>query len=188
MSQLELFERPDTPPQGLLYRPEFITAAEEVALADRMPDLAFKPFAFRGFEGRRQTIAYGWRYDYGARRALPADPIPDWLLPLRTRAADFAGLEEAALEQVLINQYEPGAPIGWHRDRPLYEDVIGVSLLSPCPFRLRRERPDGGFDRRTLIVEPRSVYLLRGEARNVWEHSIPPAEALRYSITFRSRR
>ncbi|WP_354081155.1 alpha-ketoglutarate-dependent dioxygenase AlkB [Bradyrhizobium sp. S3.5.5] len=78
-----------------------------------------------------------------------------------------------------------GAGIGWHKDRPVFGDVAGISLLSSCTFRLRR-RTAKSFERSTLVAEPRSVYLLRGPSRTEWQHSIPGVESLRYSVTFRN--
>jgi alkylated DNA repair dioxygenase AlkB len=186
-SQLALFEAlPATGPDGFAYQPDLITPQEERALAARFEGLPFRPYDFRGFQGARQTVSFGWKYAADGRTVDKVDPIPDFLIEVRARAAAFAELEPEALAQSLVIQYPPGAPIGWHRDRPAFKDVIGVSLLTPAPLRLRLERPDGGWDRVTQILEPRSVYLLRGAARHQWQHSIPPLDALRYSITFRT--
>jgi alkylated DNA repair dioxygenase AlkB len=175
-------------PEGFAYQPEMITAEEETALAGRLAELPFVPFQFRGFEGRRRVVSFGWRYDFNGPGLVQAEPMPDWLRPLRDRAAAFAGVPPDDFAHVLINEYQEGAPIGWHRDRPAFEKVVGVSLFSPCVMRLRRRTEAGGFERRSIPLAPRSAYLLSGEARNVWEHSIPEARALRYSITFRNLR
>jgi len=185
--QLALFEAPASPaPDGFAYRPELITPGEERALAARFESLPFKPYQFHGYEGARQTVSFGWRYAADGNSVERVDPIPDFLHGVQAKAAAFAGLDPEALVQSLVIQYSSGAPIGWHRDRPAFKDVIGVSLLTPAPLRLRLERPDGGWDRVTQVLEPRSVYLLRGPARHQWQHSIPPLDALRYSITFRT--
>jgi alkylated DNA repair dioxygenase AlkB len=113
--------------------------------------------------------------------------MPDFLLPLRAEAAKFAGLEAHALEQVLITEYPPGATIGWHKDRAVFDEVVGVSLGSVCTMRFRRE-VEGSWERRNLPLAPGSAYLIAGPARSEWEHSIPPVEARRYSITLRSMR
>ena len=110
---------------------------------------------------------------------------PAFLLPLRARAAAFASVSPESLQQVLINQYAPGAGIGWHRDKPMFGDVIAVSLAAPCTLRLRR-RDENGWERASVQVQPRSAYVLRGEVRWDWQHSIPPVEELRYSVTFRT--
>jgi alkylated DNA repair dioxygenase AlkB len=130
------------------------------------------------------VVPFGWRYDYGARAAGEAAPIPRFLLPLRERAADFAGIPEPELRQAMVTEYEAGAGIGWHRDKPQFGEVIGVSLLSSCTLRFRRKAQDG-WERRSLTPEPRSAYLLQGPARSQWEHSIPGVKARRYSVTFR---
>jgi alkylated DNA repair dioxygenase AlkB len=162
-----------------------ISAAEERRLVEGMADWPFAPFDFHGHLANRRVVAFGMRYDYGRRAVAAAEPFPDLLLPLRDRAADMAGLEPADLDQVLINEYRPGAGIGWHRDKSVFGEVVGVSLLSPCILRFRRAVAGGGWERRTLTPQPRSAYVLTGPARTEWEHSIPPVETLRYSITFR---
>lgn len=174
-------------PDGFVYRPEFVSRAEEGALLAWLAGLPFKAFEFRGYEGRRQVVSFGWQYDFNRSHLLKADDIPTELLPLRERAAALAGHAPADLQQVLINKYEPGAPIGWHRDRPVFAEVVGISLGAPCVFRLRRRTP-AGFERASLTLAPRSAYLLSSAARTEWEHSIPPVERLRYSITFRNFR
>jgi alkylated DNA repair dioxygenase AlkB len=174
-------------PEGMVYRPEFVGVGEEHALLAWLERLPFRPFQFHGFEGRRQVVSFGWRYDFSRSHLLKADDLPPELLPLRAQAAGLAGHRPEDLQQVLVNKYEPGAPIGWHRDRPVFAEVVGVSLGAPCTFRLRR-RTSGGFERRSLTLAPRSAYLLSGPARTDWEHSIPPVDRLRYSITFRNFR
>ncbi|MDB5475383.1 MAG: alkB [Phenylobacterium sp.] len=185
--QPTLFDAPPALPPGMAYRPAFVSADEQRGLADWLATLPFKPFLFQGFEGRRQVVSFGWQYDFSRSHLLKADDIPPELLPLRERAAGLAGHKPEDLQQVLINKYEPGAPIGWHRDRPVFAEVVGVSLLAPCSFRLRK-RTATGFERMSLTLEPRSAYLLSGPSRTEWEHSIPPVTELRYSITFRNFR
>ena len=162
-----------------------LSAAEEQHLVQQIRDLPLKEFEFHGFTARRRTISFGWHYDFARARLDKADDLPPWLLPLRQTAADFAGLAPERLPHVLILEYSPGATIGWHRDKAAFGDVIGISLLSPSRFRLRR-KVGSRWERASLIVEPRSAYLLRGPSRTEWEHSIPAVDALRYSITFRS--
>jgi alkylated DNA repair dioxygenase AlkB len=174
-------------PAGLEYAPDFLAADEEAALATRIGALPFKPFEFQGFVGRRETVSFGWSYRFDGSGLAEAAPIPDWLLPVRDRAAAFAGLAPDALEHALLIRYGAGAGLGWHRDRPVFGDVIGISLLSPAPLRFRRKEGDK-WRRFTLTAEPRSIYLLRGAAREQWEHGIAPLPTLRYSITFRTMR
>ena len=187
-TQGSLFEVTTMPaPPGLAFREEFVSAAEEAALLAAAGQLSFKPFEFHGWTGNRETVSFGWRYDFNQARVERAPPIPEFLLPLRQRAAEFAGLEPAAFEQGLVIRYDVGAGIGWHRDRPVFDRVLGLSLSSPCVLRFRRRR-GAGFERFSLDARPRSAYLLSGEIRHEWEHSIAPMQLKRFSITFRSRR
>jgi len=186
--QFSLFEAPaPAGPEGLRYQSELLSAEEERALIAEIEPLGFKPFEFQGFLGKRRVVSFGWRYDFNERGMEPTDPPPPWLDAVRARAAAFAGVEREALEHVLLTEYAPGAPIGWHRDRPEFDKVVGVSLGSPCTFRMRRKQ-GAKWERYSFIAEPRSVYLLDGPARREWEHSIPEVEQLRYSITFRTLR
>jgi len=174
-------------PEGMVYRSEFVSPEEEAELAGWLATLPFEPFQFRGYEGRRQVVSFGWKYDFNRTHLGKAEGLPPQLVAVRARAAALAGRRAEDMQQVLINKYEPGAPIGWHRDRPVFAEVVGVSLLAPCAFRLRRRTPQG-FERKAITLAPRSAYLLSGPARTDWEHSIPPAAQLRYSITFRNFR
>jgi len=182
-AQSNLFAAPLIP--GLAYAEEVVTPAEEAALIAGIDGEALAPFRFQGWEGKRLTASFGWRYDFDAGRFDRADPLPAWLQPVRERAAAFAGLAASDLVQALLIRYDPGAVIGWHRDRPVFEHVVGISLGAPAPLRFRRRRP-GGFDRVTAPLAPRSIYHLSGEARHDWEHSIAGLAARRWSITFRS--
>jgi alkylated DNA repair dioxygenase AlkB len=183
--QPDLFDAATALPEGMRYAPGLITADEEQMLVRELARLPFREFEFHGFLGKRRTVSFGWHYDFNGGGLARSADIPQFLLPLRTCAARFAGLAPSALEHALLIEYAPGAGIGWHRDRPQFGDVIGISLLAPCSFRLRR-KAGGKWERRTITAEPRSAYLLRGPSRTAWEHSIPPLETLRYSVTFRS--
>jgi alkylated DNA repair dioxygenase AlkB len=183
--QAELFEAPRACPDGLLYQPDLIDAGEEAALADELSGLTFEPFDFHGYLANRQVAGFGLRYDYGRRSVVEAPPMPAWLLALRDRVGLFAGRPADDFAQVLINEYRPGAGIGWHKDKPHFGEIVGVSLLSPCRLRFRCKSGET-WDRLSMQVEPRSAYLLSGPARSVWEHSIPPLDKHRYSITFRT--
>jgi alkylated DNA repair dioxygenase AlkB len=186
-----LFDPPpgsaDALPQGFVYRDRFLGVEEEARLAAWLATLPFAPFQFHGYEGRRRVVSFGWKYDFSKSHLEKADDMPAELLLVRARAAALAGVAPDDLQQCLLNEYPPGAPIGWHRDRPIFETVVGVSLLAPCSFRFRR-RVGARFERATKTLEPRSAYVLSGPARTAWEHSIPPLAAHRYSITFRSFR
>ena len=150
--------------------------------------LPFREFEFHGYTGKRRVISFGWKYEFSSRRLLKADGIPAYLLPLREVAATFAGMEPEEFQHVLVTEYGPGAGIGWHRDKAVFGEVVGISLLSLCAFRLRRLVSKGKWERVNLIARPRSAYFLSGPARYEWEHSIPQMDALRYSITFRNLR
>jgi alkylated DNA repair dioxygenase AlkB len=174
-------------PEGFRYEPELIEARHEQLIIAQMRDLEFAPFQFHGFEGKRRVISYGWMYDFNRGGLKKAEDFPAFLLPVRDAAASAFGIGRDSLEQALLLEYPAGSTIGWHRDRPVFGDVVGVSLLSPCTFRFRRQA-GAKWERRSLTAEPRSAYILQGEARNEWEHSIPAVAELRYSITFRSLR
>jgi alkylated DNA repair dioxygenase AlkB len=187
VEQADLFGRRDDLPEGFLYQPDLITAGEETELLHQLGTLPFQPFDFHGHLANRRVVGFGLRYDYDRRAVVEAASIPDFLMPLRNKVATFAGRPETAFVQVLINEYREGAGIGWHRDKPQFEEVAGVSLLAPCSFRLRRKNGQK-WERKTIVVEPRSAYLMAGPARSEWEHSIPPVAGHRYSITLRTLR
>ena len=170
---------------GLSQAGGFVTPREEQMLIASIDAAELSPFRFHGWLGKRRTVSYGWRYDFDDASFAPAEAIPDWLLPLRAKAARFAGLQPGELVQALLIRYDPGAGIGWHRDRPVFEHVLGISLGAPATMRFRRRKP-GGFDRASALLAPRSIYHLTGEARHEWEHSIAAMAVRRWSITFRS--
>jgi DNA oxidative demethylase len=179
----DLFDKSGLP--GLSQAGDFVTPGEEQRLIASIDAAELSPFKFHGWLGKRLTAAYGWGYDFDDASLTQAEPIPDWLLPVRAMAARFAGLPPAQLVQALLIRYDPGAGIGWHRDRPVFEHVLGISLGAPATMRFRRRKP-GGFYRASAFLAPRSIYHLTGEARHQWEHSIAPMEVTRWSITFRS--
>jgi alkylated DNA repair dioxygenase AlkB len=185
LKQAELFGAEDELPPGAAYFPEAVPEEKREALVQRFRTLPFQPFAFHGYLGNRRVVSFGWRYDYAGRALREAGAIPEFLLPLRRVAALLADVEEEGLEQALVTEYAEGAGIGWHRDKPMFEDVVAFSFVSPCLLRFRRKEGTG-WERASRVVAPGSAYLLRGASRRLWEHSIPPLEALRYSVTFRN--
>jgi len=176
---------PVAAPPGFDYRPDFIDRDEELALVAEIEGLDLAPYEFRGVEARRRVISFGFRHDYRTRRLEQSVSLPPFLETLKSRVALLCGLPDEAFQQVLVSEYRPGTPIGWHKDREHYDRVVGLSLLSEATFRFRRE-VDGRWLRRSQLLEPRSVYQLTGAARHLWQHSIPPVPALRYSVTFRT--
>jgi alkylated DNA repair dioxygenase AlkB len=192
-SQLDIFGGPGVArksaadiPEGFRYKPELIGSADGAALLAHVRELPFREFEFHGYTGKRRVVSFGWHYDFSGRQLRKAEDIPDFLLALRHAAATFGGMESEELQHVLVTEYGPGAGIGWHRDKAVFGKTVGVSLLSPCVLRLRRKVGERKWERASVVAEPRSAYLLSGPAREVWEHSIPPVDALRYSVTFRN--
>lgn len=174
-------------PGGFRYVPDFVTEAEEADLLDEIRRLEFQGVRMRGQVARRRTAHFGWVYGYESWQISAGPAVPPFLEPLRARAAGLVGSEAETLEEVLVTEYPPGAGIGWHRDAPMFGDVVGVSLLGACRFRF--ERRDGARrETASAMLAPRSAYVLSGAARWSWRHSIPPGSAARYSITFRALR
>lgn len=184
-NQLDFFAASRPLPEGLKYQPGLVPAAEQDELVKQVQSLPFRAFEFKGYLGKRRTVSFGWSYDFATEKLRESEPMPPFLLGLRQRAATFAGLAPEELQHVLVTEYDAGAGIGWHRDKRVFGAVIGVSLLSPCTFRLRR-KAGAKWERASFTAEPGSVYLLEGPSRTEWEHSIPAVEQLRYSVTFRN--
>lgn len=183
--QLSLFAGPGDRPAGLAYWPEFIPADIEKHLIRMISSLPLRPFQFGAYEGKRRVASFGFHYDYSARRLEPAAPIPGWLGEVAERVERFCSLPDGAIGHVLCTEYDTGVGIGWHRDKPQFDEVFGLSLGASCRFRFRK-KSGPKWQRFTLDAAPRSLYLMTGEARHAWEHSIPAVEAPRYSITFRT--
>ena len=185
MAELDLFGASALP--GLATRDDIITSDEEADLIAHIDAEGLSPFRFQGWLGKRLTRSFGWTYDFDTGRFAPADPLPHWLRPLKDRAAAFAGLGADDLVQALLIRYDPGAGIGWHKDRPVFEHVIGISLGNPATMRFRRHA-GARFERATAPLVPRAAYHLSGEARHEWEHSIADMAVPRWSVTFRTLR
>ena len=174
-------------PTGFDYIPDFLSVEEEVSLAQTITGFDLAEFKFHNYIGHRRVASFGWSYDFAKAQLKEARPIPASLLQIREKVASLAGIEPTKFGQILVSEYRQGTVIGWHRDKAVFGEVAGLSLLSPCTFRFRRKAGEK-WERFSQQLEPRSAYLLRGDIRNSWEHSIPPVPALRYSITFRTLR
>jgi alkylated DNA repair protein (DNA oxidative demethylase) len=175
-------------PAGLRYEPGVLSLAEERGVLSVLAGLKFDDVVMHGRAARRTVRHFGFSYEYETGRIAPGEPPPPALRALRDRCAALAAVRADQLAQILVTRYPTGATIGWHRDAPTFGPVVvGVSLLSACTMRFQRRVGD---ERRVfaLTLEPRSVYVLAGAARAVWQHSIPPVSQLRYSVTFRTLR
>jgi len=174
--------------EGFRYQPELIEPAFEDALVAQLRELPFREFEFHGYKGKRRVVSFGWKYEFaGGGQLHKAEEIPEFLIPLKSIAASFARMEPDAFQHVLVTEYGPGAGIGWHRDKAVFGEVVGVSLLAPCTLRFRRKM-NGKWERVNVLAGPRSAYHLTGPARSEWQHSILRVDALRYSVTFRTMR
>jgi alkylated DNA repair dioxygenase AlkB len=182
--QLALFESQPSEPEGLRYAADFVSPAIEEKLILAIQTLPLQPFQFGEFEGKRRVASFGFRYDYALRQLRSADPVPSWMAEIVSKVETFGGAG-IRIEQVLCTEYEIGVGIGWHRDKADFEKIFGLSLGSACRLRFRRSEGKK-WDRLTLDVKPRSLYMMDGASRQIWEHSIPPVQAPRYSITFRT--
>jgi DNA oxidative demethylase len=178
---------PSEEPEGIVYRPELLTVDEEAELLGVLGTLRFDPIVLHGRSAKRTGRHYGLDYDYESRTPRPGEPVPDWLLPARARAAELSGHEPDELAEILVQDYPPWATIGWHRDAPAFDTVVGISLGAAARMRFQRGKRE---QRRVweIALEPRSGYVLSGDARRSWEHSIPAVNERRYSITFRTLR
>ena len=172
-------------PEGFVYRPNLLTAAEQVELLGAISRLPFRPVDFQGHRAKRRVVEFGFHYDFTSRSTTGADPIPEFLVPTRNKAAVFAEVPSESLLEAIITEYPAGAPIGWHRDAPQFELIVGMSLASSCRMRFK---PVRGGKISSAVLEPGSAYFMRGTARWNYQHSIAAVKQLRYSITFRTLR
>ena len=189
MSQQELFASSSRLPEGFIYQPEFLAQEEETRLLSVIKDLPLKEAQYKEYTAKRRTVSYGFKYDF-SRNALDAAPaIPPFLTALREKVAHWVEIPPDKFVHGLVSEYRPGAPLGWHRDVPEFEAIVGMSLGGSCRMRLRPYRP-GGRNRRedviALELAPRSAYVMRSVARWGWQHSITQTKELRYSITLRT--
>ncbi len=188
MPERKRLHRSNRVPDGLVYRPDFLSQEEEKELITCIQQLPFENALYHGYEAKRRIVAFGVDYSFETRQVTPGPPLPEFLRPLRERVAGLVpGVRAEQLVEGLVTEYQPGTTIGWHRDAPQFGVVIGISLASACRMRFRLTTKDE-YEITSVLLEPRSVYLFQGEARTRWQHSIPAVEELRYSITFRTLR
>jgi alkylated DNA repair dioxygenase AlkB len=190
-TQADLFGDTLDLPQGLVYAREVVTRDEEASLLATIAALPLQEAKYKEYTARRRTVSYGGKFDYTNNVLRPTDPIPELLLPLRDKMARWVGVPAEDFVHGLVSEYRPGTPLGWHRDVPDFEVIVGVSLLATARMRLRPYKPGErnlAKDVITLELEPRSAYSIQGTARWEWQHSIAATESLRYSITFRTSR
>jgi DNA oxidative demethylase len=192
VSQIQLFANEPELPEGFVYKPELISHQEEQALVRAIDQLEFAEVKMRDVVAKRRVVHFGRSYEYETAALSPAPAVPEFLAALRERVGEFAARDAEEFAEVLVTDYPPGAPIGWHRDAPGFDIIVGVSLLSECTMQFRpwpAEKPIGkGVKPLKQILEPRSGYILRGRSRTAWQHRIPPAKQRRLSITFRTLR
>jgi len=180
-------------PDGFTYHENFCSEAEERELIGEIQKIELTPFKYYQFTGKRRTASFGWQYEFGGKDITPAPEFPPFVLLLRDRAARRFNMEANRLVQATLIEYPPGAPIGWHRDIPQFGVVVGISLGSSCRMRLRKSdrrrlKKAAGDELLSIELKPRSIYLMSGAAREIWQHSIPPVKDLRYSIVMRTLR
>jgi alkylated DNA repair dioxygenase AlkB len=189
MQQADFIGSGDGLPEGFSYQPEFLSAQEEREFLELIASLPLKEAEYREWQAKRRIVSYGGRYDFTHRELNDAPPIPPFLHPLRERIADWAGISSAEIHHAVIAEYRPGTQLGWHRDVPNFERVMGVSIAGRARMRLRPYPPvRGARAARIIELEPRSAYSFGGPARWNWQHAISPTKELRYSITFRTLR
>ena len=188
-----LFEALAKVPDGFIYHQTFTSEAEEYELIREIQTLHLTPFKYYQFTGKRRTASFGWQYEFGTSKITTAPDVPEFLLPVRTRAANFFNIDPKSLVQTSIIEYSTGSPIGWHRDIPHFGVVVGISLGGACRIRFRkfscaRSKTLNRDEVLSVELQPRSIYLMSGPSRESWQHSIPPVKELRYSIMMRTLR
>jgi alkylated DNA repair dioxygenase AlkB len=175
-------------PDGLSYRQDFITPDEEADLLAAIPALPLQEAQYKEWTAKRRIVSYGGRYDFSRNQLLQAGPVPQFLHSLRERIGRWSDISPTRFSHAMIAEYRPGTQLGWHRDVPNFDCIVGVSLSGPARMRFRPYPPAKGKGRATvtLNLQPRSVYMLSGTARWDWQHAVSPTKSLRYSITFRT--
>jgi alkylated DNA repair dioxygenase AlkB len=188
MPQAELFQEPAQLPSGLMYVPQFLSADEEEQALAGIATLDLREARYKEYTANRRVASFGAGYDFDANELTPAPALAPFLLPLRARVAAWLGMPPEDFGYAMVAEYRPGTQLGWHRDVPHFETIAGISLASAARMRFRQFPPRKGGRVLALMLEPRSAYVLKGEARWGWQYSIPPTPKLRYSVTFRTRK
>jgi alkylated DNA repair dioxygenase AlkB len=185
-----LFQEQPVFPPGFSYFPNFLTEEEEERLLKAVTTVELHTFLFQGFEAKRKVESFGYDYNFDKRSITKGRELPPQFNFLVEKVAAFLLIATDDLAEVLVTEYPPGSVINWHRDAPPFDVIVGISLLSDCKFRLR-PYDKAKQDRKSIVTLPvsrRSLYVLQGEARSEWEHSITPVKEKRYSITLRTLR
>ena len=190
--QAGLFDVTQELPQGLLYEPEFLSREEEAALLAHIAPLELREARFREYFAKRRVAHFhdevdAPRYDDGGADSFTSGPLPPFLAALRDKVALRLDMPASAFIHALVSEYRPGTPIGWHRDKPAYGIVVGISLAGTGRMRWRPYAHQDAQHTVTLDLAPRSMYVMRDAIRWQWQHSMPPMRELRYSITMRTR-
>ena len=186
--QAELFPEGAELPSGLVYRPQFLSEAEEETLLAGIATLQLREARYKEYTAHRRVASFGAGYDFDANELTPAPQMAPFLLPLREKVSEWLAIPADLFGYALVAEYRAGTQLGWHRDVPQFEMVVGISLRGAARMRFRPFPPRAGTPTFDLDLEPRSAYVLKGESRWGWQHSIPPTRELRYSITFRTRK
>lgn len=191
--QLKLLDTGIELPNGFIYRPNFITPAEEDVLLAMFESLPLVHPIYEGqYEAKRRIMSFGWGYDFKNKKLIPGPPLPKFLQGAQRKIAKWLDIPARCVAHALVTEYQPNTAIGWHVDTEEFEHVIGLSLSGWCTMKLRpaprfkRKEKRKASDTTQIDLERRSAYIMQGSARWDFQHSIAPTKTLRYSITFRT--
>jgi alkylated DNA repair dioxygenase AlkB len=193
LQQATLFDVAQDLPHGLVYQQDFLTRDEEQSLLGEIREVPLREARFREYFAKRRVAHFHGSeetpaYDDGGADSFSSGPLPPFLMNLRDKVARWIGVTPSSFVHALVSEYRPGTPIGWHRDKPVYGIVVGISLAGWGRMRFRPL--DARSDRQAVValdLAPRSAYVMRDVIRWQWQHSMLPTKALRYSVTFRTR-
>ncbi|WP_207422151.1 alpha-ketoglutarate-dependent dioxygenase AlkB [Desertivirga brevis] len=177
-------------PSGFRYVPNFISKEEEDTLLSLVSALELHTFKFQGYKAKRKVVSYGCDWSFETRTLSKGKNIPADFNGIIEKVASFIPLDSKEIEELLVTEYPDGSVINWHRDAPPFDIIAGISLLTDCKFRFRPYEKSEQT-RSSIISIPlqrRSLYIIEGEARIDWEHSIAPVTTKRFSITLRTLR